>query len=128
MTLVATRVFVGAVVTSLLAVSMLVAVTPAFAVQPSAPNTIQNPLNGISTVSEFVKAILNGILAIGLPVAVFFIVLSGFRFIAAQGNQEKLSEARSNFMWTIVGVAIFIGAWTLANLIAATLKQIGVGA
>lgn len=98
------------------------------AVQPSAPNVIQNPLSGISTVSQFVEAILKGILAIGMPVAVFFIVLSGFRFIAAQGNQEKLSDAKNNFMWTIIGVAIFIGAWTLATLIASTLKQIGAGA
>lgn len=71
---------------------------------------------------------MRGILLIGMPLIVFFIVLSGFKFIMAQGNQEKLTAARDNFMYTIIGSAIFIGAWTLAKLIAETLKQIGVGA
>lgn len=145
MTLVVNKVFAGSVAGLLLIFSMTFAVSPVFANQhqgatgglsgvgvsagtPSPRNTIQNPLSGISTVSQFVEAILKGILAIGMPVAVFFIVLSGFRFIAAQGNQEKLSDAKNNFMWTIIGVAIFIGAWTLATLIASTLKQIGAGA
>lgn len=87
---------------------------------------IQNPLSGISSISEFFKRIFDAAIMIGIPICVFFIILSGFRFIAAQGNQEKLKTARDNFMYTIIGVAIFIGAWALSQLIAGTLKSIGV--
>lgn len=96
----------------------------------SAQNTytpgIQNPLNGINSISEFFRRIFDAVIMIGIPVCVFFIILAGFRFIAAQGSQEKLADARRNFMYTVIGIAIFIGAWALAQLIAGTLKSIGV--
>jgi hypothetical protein len=87
---------------------------------------IQNPLNGINSISEFFKRLFDAAIMIGIPIAVFFIILSGFRFIAAQGNQEKLTDARRNFMYTVIGIAIFIGAWALSQLIAGTLRSIGV--
>lgn len=133
MTLLRNKSFVAAILlATIIGLTCMFAATSAFAqvgFTTSGQNVIQNPISSnITNVSQFVEAVLKGILAIGVPIAVFFIVLSGFRFITAQGNQEKLTAARSNFMYTIIGVAIFIGAWALAQLIAATLKQIGVNA
>ncbi len=134
MTLLRNKSFVAAILALGIGLTVMFVATSAFAqvgvsVPAGGPNIIQNPISSnITNVSQFVEAVLKGILAIGVPIAVFFIVLSGFRFITAQGNQEKLTAARSNFMYTIIGVAIFIGAWALAQLIAATLKQIGVNA
>lgn len=87
--------------------------------------TIQNPLQ-VNSISQFISALLKAVIAIGVPIAILFIVLAGFKFVAAQGSPDKLSEARTNFMYVVIGIAIFIGASALAEIIMATLRQIGV--
>lgn len=87
---------------------------------------ITNPLGNISSVSQFIEALLKAVVKIGLPLAVLFVVLAGFKFISAQGNPEQLATARRNFIHVVIGIAIFIGAWALAQLILQTLKDIGV--
>ena len=47
-----------------------------------------------------------------------FIVYAGFKFVLAQGNSAALERAKRNFLTTIVGIALFLGAWLLAQLIA----------
>jgi|GEM_PF-1392506 len=87
---------------------------------------IENPLRGIDSVSQFIEKILKAVVLIGVPIAVLFLVLAGFRFITAQGAPEELKKARANFVHVVIGIAIFIGAWELANLILYTLRSIGI--
>ena len=82
-----------------------------------------NPL-GVKNFCDLVKSLLNIVLAIGVPIAVLFLVWSGFRFILARGNPTELALARKNFMFVIVGIAIFLGAWTLATVISATIQTL----
>ncbi len=86
---------------------------------------VNNPLN-FSSVSSFMEALLRAVIAIGIPIAVLFVVWAGLKFVTAQGNAEELKAARKNFVWTIVGIAIFLGAALLAQLIKATLQTVGV--
>lgn len=85
--------------------------------------TLCNPL-AVSNFCDLVKALLNIVLAIGIPIAVLFLVWSGFRFILARGSQEGLGKAKENFKWVIIGIAIFLGAWTLATIISATIQTL----
>lgn len=85
--------------------------------------TLCNPL-AVSNFCDLVKALLNIVLAIGVPIAVLFLVWSGFRFILARGNPTELENARKNFMYVIVGIAIFLGAWTFATIISATIQSL----
>jgi hypothetical protein len=86
--------------------------------------TVSNPL-GVSSFCGLIKALLTGAIQIGIPIAVLFIVYAGFKFVLARGNAEKLKEARQNFLWTIIGIAIFLAAWLLANVIANTVNSLG---
>lgn len=119
----------------------LVAITPAFATQhntgtPGLRNSgtpdsgaqsfqVNNPLK-FSSVSDFLSALFRAVVAIGIPIAVLFVVWAGLKFVTAQGNPEELKKARSNFLWTIVGIAIFLGAAVLAEIIRQTLRTVGV--
>lgn len=85
--------------------------------------TLCDPL-GVKNFCDLVRSLLNVVLAIGLPVAVFFFVWSGFKFILARGNQEKLNIAKQNFFYVIIGIAVFLGAWTLATIISATIQTL----
>ncbi len=56
-----------------------------------------------------------------------FLVYAGFLFIIARGNTEKLTTARHNLVWTIVGIGLFLGAWFLGQVIAATINSLQQG-
>ena len=87
--------------------------------------SLQNPLK-VTNFCDLLKVVLQAILIIGMPVAVVFLVIVGFKFILAQGNPEKIKEAHKNFLHTVIGIAIFLGAWTIAKVIAATMAALGV--
>ena len=87
--------------------------------------SLQNPLK-VTNFCDLLKVVLQAILIIGMPVAVVFLVIVGFKFILAQGNPEKIKEAQKNFLNTVIGIAIFLGAWTIAKVIAATMAALGV--
>ena len=82
-----------------------------------------NPLK-YDNIEEFLYALLDFVIKIGYVAAVFFIILSGFKFVVAQGNSSKIEEAREMLMWTIIGTAILIGAQVLANMVAATIQAL----
>lgn len=89
---------------------------------------VPNPLgSGNNSFCGLVQNLLKAALAIGIPIAVLFIVYAGFKFVMAQGNSTKLQEARNNFMWTLVGIGIFLGAWLLASVVANTINALGAG-
>ena len=87
---------------------------------------IQNPIGAGTTISGFIDKLLTAVIQIGIPIAVLFFILAGFKFIVAQGKPAELEAARRNFLHVVIGVAIFLGASALAKLIVGTLKQIGV--
>lgn len=88
------------------------------------PSTIQNPLK-VGNFCQLIKLVLQAILVIGVPIAVVFLVIVGFKFIIARGNPGELDKAKADFLHTVIGIAIFIGAWAIAKLIAATLVALG---
>ena len=88
-----------------------------------AQTTFESPLR-FKTIEDFVEGILQAFVYIALPVVAFFIVFSGFKFLTAQGNQEKLNEAKRNFYHVIIGASLALGAWALAVLIKGTIDQL----
>jgi hypothetical protein len=83
----------------------------------------ENPL-GEMTLQEFLLAVLNAVIYIVTPVVILMIVYTGFLFIAAQGNPQKLQDARRALIWTIIGALIVLGSIALAMAIEATVAQI----
>ena len=82
-----------------------------------------NPLK-YEKIDQVVIALLGVVSYLGFFIAIFFVIYSGFLFVTAQGNEEKITEARNNFKWTIIGVAILLGAQALAYIVEATVNQI----
>ncbi len=61
---------------------------------------------------------------IALPFLILFAVYSGFMFVEARGNTEKLETARKNFMYVIIGALIIFASWTIATVIKGTVDNI----
>lgn len=99
---------------------------PGYSGSPSSASsyTVQNPLN-VTSFCGLLQKILNAIVAIGIPVAVLFLVIVGFKFILARGKPEALGNARKDLLYTIIGISIFIGAWAIIQVIISTMAQFG---
>lgn len=97
--------------------------------QEHSGNQIENPFRSDeigSSLINFLRFIINSIvLPIGTVIAVVFLIFSGFLFVTAQGNEEKLSKAKTGFLWTAVGVAVLLGAWAITEGLTATICSIG---
>ncbi len=98
---------------------------PGTVVPPGPGTTIPNPLNSkFSNICNLINEIINIIAEIGAIVAVLFIIWSGFLFIAAQGNKEKVTQAKNTFYTTIIGTAILLGASVITKIIFNTVTSI----
>lgn len=77
-----------------------------------------------NSIPALIKAILEGVLKIGIPIIALAIIYSGFLFVFAQGNPEKIGKAKSAFTYTIIGAAILLGSWAIAKLISETVLSL----
>ena len=85
--------------------------------------SLQNPLE-VGSFSELISGILQIVIQIGVPIAVLAIIYSGFLFVTAQGNEEKLNTAKSALTWSVVGTAVLLGSWILAGAIGSTIDAL----
>ncbi len=106
-----------------LAQSTIINVNPVNPVNSQSSGSVQgkikNPIH-IDNINDFILVLLQGVIKIGIPIIALAIIYCGFLFVAAQGNSEKLSKAKDALIYTIIGAAILLGAWALAQLISET--------
>jgi len=91
---------------------------------PGGTGGLVNPLNGITSLPEFLRAILAGVVQIGTIVLIMMLVYVGFLFVAARGNAEKLQSAKSALVWTVIGGLILLGATSIQLVIEGTVNSI----
>ncbi|OGG78017.1 hypothetical protein A3A36_00925 [Candidatus Kaiserbacteria bacterium RIFCSPLOWO2_01_FULL_52_12b] len=89
--------------------------------------TLINPLQGGASLESFLTSILDFVIRIGTIVVIFMVVLVGYKFVVAQGEPGKLTEARQMLLWTIVGALILLGAQAIAIGITATVQALSTG-
>lgn len=89
----------------------------------SAPTRLINPINA-NTFSELVALVIKTAVDVLMPFVILAFIYSGFLFVMAQGNDEKLGKAKSAITWSMVGAFILFGAWGFAQLISQTLSTV----
>lgn len=82
-----------------------------------------NPIQATS-IQEFLKSLLQVVTTIGAVVVVFFIILAGFNYVTARGDEKKIQAATKTFTWTAVGAAVILGAQVIATAIQGTVNQL----
>ena len=81
---------------------------------------LKNPLKDIDSLEDLLSAILEAVVRLGGIILVIAIVYVGFKFVVAQGNEEKIKEARSALVWTVIGGLILLGAQAISLVIQET--------
>jgi hypothetical protein len=88
-------------------------------------NRICNPLNdAFSSVPGFVAGLVKVVVILALPIVALALVYAGFLFISARGKGDKLSIAKNNFQYVIIGATLILGAWVFASMLWGTIGQI----
>lgn len=77
---------------------------------------IPNPIAAASFPC-LVQTVSRAAIQVAIPLAIITIIFAGLRFIFAglQGNQTKIADARKMLLWAVVGTAIVVGSFAIAN-------------
>jgi hypothetical protein len=87
---------------------------------------IENPLGktGPQDIPTFIQTILKVVLTVGVPVITLAIIYTGFLFVQAQGKSEELTKAKKTLLYTLIGAALLLGAFVIAQAIKGTVDEI----
>jgi hypothetical protein len=89
------------------------------------PFTLNNPLkSGIDSIPELLAKVIELLVLIGTPIAAVFLIYAGLLFVTARGSEDQLSKAKRVFLWTVIGVAILLGASVIADVLKGTIDQV----
>lgn len=80
-----------------------------------------NPIT-FPSIENLLVAMLNVVIVISTPIVVFFLIYSGFMFVTAQGNPEKLEAAKKSIVYSIIGGVIIIGSVAITAIVSNTIK------
>jgi hypothetical protein len=86
--------------------------------------SITNPLK-VNSIQAFITLLLDTLFPIAAILSVFFLIYAGFLMVMAGGSEEKLSKAKQALIWTMIGVAILLGAKVISVIICGTIQQLG---
>ncbi len=80
---------------------------------------------GVNSISDLILKIVNFLMALALPFAALMVVWAGFQFVTAQGSEEKLTKAKRNLVWTVLGVLVILAAKEIVGYITELLGGTG---
>lgn len=76
---------------------------------------------GSGDVRETAARIINVALGFLGIIAVVIVLLGGFKYMIAGGNEEKTSEAKKLIVSGIIGLAIILSAWAITSFVISRL-------
>jgi len=102
---------------------VFILVLPILSLATDANTKIENPI-GSGTIPEVIHKILEGVIKIGMPIIVLAVIYCGFLFVSARGKPEDIKKAKDALLYTLIGAAILLGSWGIAQLITETVKAL----
>lgn len=84
---------------------------------------LENPIQ-YDNIPDVIKQLLTIVFVIGIPLVAFAIIYAGFLLVTAGGSQDKLKKGKQALLAGVIGGAILLGAWVIAEAIQGTVDQI----
>lgn len=69
-------------------------------------------------ITDLVIRIAKWFYGIVLALAIIFLALAGLQYFTAGGDEQKLTAAKRNSLYAIIGIAILLGSWLIIVLIS----------
>lgn len=87
--------------------------------------SLQNPLQ-TKDVKTLLGTIVDFAIFIGLILAVLVFIFIGFKFVMAQGSDSALKEAKTWFLYAVIGTAVLISAKVIVDVVTNTFISAGI--
>lgn len=85
------------------------------------PGQVESPIES-QDIFALSRTVFTGFLVIVGSLAMFFIIINGFRYLTARGNEEQVMQARKGLQWAIIGLIITALAYVI---VVATARLFG---
>lgn len=82
---------------------------------------IVNPINA-NDVPELIKNVTNYILGITASVMLILLIIAGYRYMTAGGNEQRAENAKNAIKWTVIGILIILVSGIVINSLITALK------
>lgn len=79
---------------------------------------------GTADLKETVVNILNLVLGLLALIAVIMVIIGGFTWLTAGGNEEKVDKAKKIISSAVIGMIIVLLAWAIVIYVADTAKNV----
>ncbi|MBI4426135.1 MAG: hypothetical protein HY567_01015, partial [Candidatus Kerfeldbacteria bacterium] len=79
---------------------------------------------GTSDLKNTVINIISWVLGILALVAVVMIIIGGFQWLTAAGNEEKIEKAKKVISAAVIGLIIVLLAWAIVIFVAGTTRNV----
>jgi hypothetical protein len=89
----------------------------------TATTKLENPLKGVNSIGDFIYLVINFVYSLSYAVIAFFLLLSGFKFVMAQGKPDALDDAKTTFKYTIIGALLLIGANVITTVVQTVINK-----
>jgi len=67
----------------------------------------------------FLQTILYFLLTVSVIIAVIFLVIGGYRYVTARGNDDAVEAAKKTITHSIVGMVVISAAWIILAIVLA---------
>lgn len=84
---------------------------------PDCGSTLCNPIGGVDSVGDLIFKVINFVYSLSYAVIAVFLMISGFKFVMAQGSESGITDAKNTFKYTIIGAILLIGANVITQVI-----------
>lgn len=87
--------------------------------------TLENPLGSdVDSVPSVIEKLLKLIFVIGTPLIAVVIIYSGYLYVSSMGDPNKVKHAKEMLLNALIGGALLLGSFVIAELISGTVDQI----
>jgi len=84
------------------------------------PGAIPNAVPGL-TVNQLVDVVFSIVWPVVVAFSIIMFILAGFLFMTAQGDPEKIGQARQSVIWGTVGIAVALIAFSIPFIVRNTI-------
>lgn len=78
-------------------------------------------LSGETSITAFIFRIINIALALAGLIAVLYLVIGGFRYITAGGNEDAAGSAKKIILNAVIGIIVIILSFVVVRVVSSTL-------
>lgn len=88
---------------------------------------LQNPAVGqisdLKTFPDLLERTIRILLSLAGAVAVIFLVIGGYQYLAAQGNEETMERAKKSIQAAVIGIVLIVLAFAIVAIVNTLLNR-----